>query len=210
MKVLCIGAHPDDAETGPGGTLAKHADKGDDVNVLICTLGGVHGNPADRMEEAQTGASILGIKSDKLRFLDYPVSRLNNPSPDFTATLEKTIEDVNPDRIYCHSPFDYHQVHVTIGKTMGELARKESLKQVIFYEVISSTSRDFIPNAFVDITNYVELKVKSILAHESQAMRIYTQPNVVRALCNIRYAREKVGANPNGMAEAFTIHKYVV
>jgi hypothetical protein len=41
-------------------------------------------------------------------------------------------------------------------------------------------------------------------------MRIYTQPNVVRALCNIRYAREKVGANPNGMAEAFTIHKYVV
>ena len=210
MKVLCIGAHPDDAETGLGGTLAKHVDIGDDVNLLICTFGGVHGNPAERMKEAQAGASILGIQDDKLRFLDYPVSKLNNPSSDFTNTLEKIVEDINPDRVYCHSPSDYHQVHVTIGTTILELSKRDTFRQLLCYEVDSSTSRDFAPNAFVDVTNYIDLKVKSILAHKSQAMRLYTQPGVVRSHCNIRYAREKVGNNPSGMAEAFEIYKYMI
>jgi LmbE family N-acetylglucosaminyl deacetylase len=210
MKVLCIAAHPDDAETGMGGTIAKHVDRKDDVHILTCTLGGVHGDPATRMYEARRGASILGVKDEGLYFLDYPIAKLNRPSGEFTKALKDHVDELRPDRVYVHSPHDYHQVHVTIGRTMLMLAKSELIRQLLFYEVNSSTSRDFKPDAFVDITNYIELKVNSVLAHRSQSARLYTQPNVVKSSCNIRYAREKVGTDPNGMAEAFAIAKYVI
>jgi LmbE family N-acetylglucosaminyl deacetylase len=198
-------------EMGMGGTIAKHVDRGDDVHMLTCTLGGVHGDPADRMKEAQAGAQILGVPYGNIDFLDYPVTKLNEPSRELADVLKKSIRDKYPERVYVHSPHDYHQVHVAIGTTVLDLARSEGfLNQVLCYEVVSSTSRDFKPDAFVDITKYIDLKVESILAHKSQSSRIYTQPGVIRALCNIRYAREKLGMNPNGMAEGFAISKYVV
>lgn len=210
MKVLCIAAHPDDAEVGMGGTIAKHVERDDEVHILTCTLGGVHGDPATRLKEAQLGASTLGVKNERLHFLDYPIAELNRPSEDFTSVLRNFIDDSNPDRVYVHSPHDYHQVHVTIGRTVLKLAASETIRQLLCYEVLSSTSRDFKPDAFVDITRYIDLKVESILAHKTQSARLYTQPSVVRSQCNIRYAREKVGTDPNGMAEAFAIAKYVV
>jgi LmbE family N-acetylglucosaminyl deacetylase len=194
-----------------GGTIARHVDRGDDVYILTCTLGGVHGDPQARKKEAQAGTRILGVSNDRLKFLDYPISKLNSPSADLSQALKEHIDDIDPDRLYVHSPEDYHQVHVTIGATVLRLAElDDGLREVLCYEVISSTSRDFNPNAFVDITNYMDLKVESILAHKSQSTRLYTQPNVIRALGNIRYAREKVGTDPEGMAEGFEIAKYVV
>jgi LmbE family N-acetylglucosaminyl deacetylase len=210
MKVLCIAAHPDDAEMGMGGTIAKHAETEDEIHILTCTLGGVHGDPATRMKEAQQGARTLGVREEMLHFLDYPITKLNKPSKEFTVVLNDFIAELSPERIYVHSPHDYHQVHVTIGRTLLKLAESENLRQLLCYEVNSSTSRDFKPDAFVDITEYIELKVQSVLAHKSQSARLYTQPNVVRSLCNIRYAREKVGTDPNGMAEAFSIAKYLI
>ena len=210
MKVLCIAAHPDDAETGMGGTIAKHVDRDDNVHILTCTLGGVHGDPATRKKEAQLGASILGVRNEGLAFLEYPISELNRPSRDFARVLEDHVHDLGPDRIYVHSPRDYHQVHVTIGRTMLKLSESENIRQLLCYEVSSSTSRDFNPSAFVDITGYIDRKINSVLAHKSQSARLYTQPNVIRSLGNIRYAREKVGTNPNGTAEAFEIAKYTI
>ena len=39
LKVLVVGAHPDDPETGCGGTIARHADEGNDVSILYLTRG---------------------------------------------------------------------------------------------------------------------------------------------------------------------------
>jgi LmbE family N-acetylglucosaminyl deacetylase len=207
MKVVSIGAHPDDVELGMGGTLAKHARSGDKVHIVLCTLGGVSGDPEEREEEARKAASVLGVS--KMHILDYPAPKLNQPSLEFEEVMRKVISDIKPHRVYVHSPHDYHQVHSAISKMTKGATEKENIGQLLFYEVISSTTLEFRPNAYVDITGCIDLKIKSVEAHKSQSDRLYMQPTVVRSLANIRYAREKVGPNPNGYAEAFTIDKLI-
>jgi LmbE family N-acetylglucosaminyl deacetylase len=206
MKIVSVGSHPDDVEIGMGGTLAKHIDKGDDVQIILCTLGGVSGDPKQREEEARKAARLLGAK--RLYALNYPISKLNKPTIEFEKVIKKIIEQINPDRVYTHSSFDYHQVHVTVNKSVLNVVK--DVKQILFYETISSTTPEFRPNAFVDITNYINLKIKSVNAHRTQSNRFYMQPNVIRSLANTRYVWGKVGSNSNGFAEAFIIYKLIL
>jgi len=205
MKIVSIGSHPDDIEIGCGGTLAKHNSQRDCTHAIICTLGGVVGDPKQREEEALRASRILGIK--KLWILDYPVAKLNKPTLEFEKIIKKIIDEIEPNRVYTHSPFDYHQVHVCVSKSVVKAAKE--INQVLFYETISSTTLDFKPNAFVDITKYINLKIKSLSMHKSQLSRFYLQQNVIRSLANTRYVWGKVGTNHKGMAEAFRIHKFI-
>jgi LmbE family N-acetylglucosaminyl deacetylase len=207
LKVVSIGAHPDDVEMGMGGTLAKHARIGDDVHIVLCTLGGVSGDSGSREEEARKAASILGVFN--VHVLDYPASKLNQPTLEFENIIRRILREIKPDMVYVHSSFDYHQVHYAISKATLRATRRENIERVLFYEVTSSTTLDFKPNAFIDITDFIDTKIRSIEAHKSQSDKLYMQPSVVRSLANIRYAREKVGSNPNGYAEGFTIGKLV-
>ncbi len=205
MKIVAIGAHPDDAELGAGGTLAKHVANGDEVHLILTTLGGVVGPFEEREKEARSAARILGI--DNLRILNFPVQKLNKPSLEFANLIKKLLAEIKPDRIYTHTTFDYHQVHVAVSGSVM-LAAKET-KQLLFFETISSTTTDFKPNAFVDITDYIDLKIKSLEIHETQSNRIFIQPNVTRSLANTRYVWSKVGKDPNGCAEGFVISKFI-
>ncbi|HXX05821.1 MAG TPA: PIG-L deacetylase family protein [Candidatus Bathyarchaeia archaeon] len=206
MKIVSIGAHPDDIELGSGGTLAKHKARGDVTHVILCTLGGVCGDPKQREREASEATRILGVK--KLWVLDYPVSKLNKPSIEFEKIIEKLVDDIGPTRVYTHSPFDHHQVHVGVSKSV--LRAADNVNQILYYETISSTTLDFKPNAFIDITKFIDLKIKSINMHKSQSFRFYLQPNVVKSLANTRYVWGKVGTNPKGLAEAFRIQKFIL
>lgn len=205
MKIACIIAHPDDAEMGVGGTLAKHVANGDNVHIILTTLGGVEGPPKKREKEARKAAHILGV--DGLRILNYSVQKLNKPNSEFVGIIKKVLGELRPDRIYTHTTFDNHQVHVTVAESVMHAAKE--IRQVLSCEIISSTTTDFKPNAFVDITNYIDLKVDSLKAHQTQSSRFYIQPNVMRSLANVRYVWGKVGTNPKGFAEAFVIQKFI-
>jgi LmbE family N-acetylglucosaminyl deacetylase len=203
--IVSIGAHPDDVELGLGGTLLKHRFMGDKVHIILCTLGGVSGDPDERKEEARRAAAILG---GHLHILDYPVSKLNRASIEFGNFIGKAIDTINPDRVYVHSSFDSHQVHVAVSESV--LRAIKDTKQVFFYESIASSTFEFRPNAFVDITDFIDQKIKSIDEHKSQSGRMYIKPNVVRSLANTRYIQSKIGSNPYGMAEAFIIHRIIL
>ncbi|MDE1828712.1 MAG: PIG-L family deacetylase [Thaumarchaeota archaeon] len=206
MKVVSVGAHPDDPELGMGGTIAKHTARGDNTEVILVTLGGVSGDPRQREEEAQKSSQILGVK--KLHILDYPVSKLNKRSTELAKIIKKLVDEINPQRIYTHSPFDFHQVHTTVSNSV--LNGAKDVNQILFYEYISSTTQYFIPDAYVDITSFIDLKIKSIKQHKSQLHRLYMRPNVVRSLANVRYIEAKLGSDPSGLAEAFVIQKMIL
>jgi len=206
MKIVSVGSHPDDVELGMGGTLKKHKDCGDDAFVILCTLGGVSGDPTQREEEALEATRILGVK--ELRIINHPISKLNKPTIEFEKIMKKIIDEIGPNRVYTHSPFDYHQVHVAVSKMVTKAA--SDINQILFYETISSTTPEFKPNAFVDITKQINTKIKSVKAHKSQSNRFYIQPNTIKSLANTRYVWGKVGTNPKGLAESFRIHKFIL
>src|SRR5437667_10284782 len=67
LHVVCIGAHPDDPESGCGGTLARYAEAGHRVTIIYLTRGeaGIRGRShqeaaAIRTAEAQAACQILG------------------------------------------------------------------------------------------------------------------------------------------------------
>lgn len=69
LKILCIGGHPDDPESGCGGTFAKLSNDGHLVSVIYLTRGegGIIGMPNDkarriRTKEAEAACQILNVK----------------------------------------------------------------------------------------------------------------------------------------------------
>jgi LmbE family N-acetylglucosaminyl deacetylase len=63
LDILVLAAHPDDAELGCGGTIAKHIAMGYEVGVVDFTRGelGTRGTPEIRAEESAASSAILGL-----------------------------------------------------------------------------------------------------------------------------------------------------
>ncbi len=80
MRILAIGAHPDDIEFGCGGTLIKYARQGHDIFLLVMTEGGGCGDPAIRRQEQERAAQILQVS--KLFWGEYPDTVIEqDPAP---------------------------------------------------------------------------------------------------------------------------------
>src|SRR3954464_15713082 len=76
LHVVCVAAHPDGAESGCGGTLARYAEAGHDVHVLYVTRGemGIEGKSPEeaaaiRTAEAEEACRALGVKA---HYFDHP------------------------------------------------------------------------------------------------------------------------------------------
>jgi N-acetylglucosamine malate deacetylase 1 len=192
-----------------GGTLARHSKRGDEIHIILCTLGigGTSGDPKTREKEAQDAANVLNAK---LHILNFPVVKLNKPSIEFEGILKSTIHDINPHRLYVHSPFDYHQVHEAVSECARNAAIAEDVKQLLFYEIISSTSPEFRANAYVDITDYMDTRIKCLAHHYTQSTKLYMQAHMIKSLAHTRYLLGKIGTRQDGMAEAFTIGRMVI
>ena len=164
MRVLAIGAHPDDIELGCGGSLAAHRAAGHDIALLIMTTGEQGPQAArSRVEEQQEAAALLGAPVYWGGFEDGEVPDGRAP----VAAIEQVMSDFAADLVYTHSPRDTHQDHRTTGHASLAAARRCS--RVLMYESPSSTG--FCPTMFVDLAEYVETKLSLIRAHISQVLK---------------------------------------
>jgi LmbE family N-acetylglucosaminyl deacetylase len=161
MRLLAIGAHPDDIEFGCAGILAQYSKKGNDVHLLVVADGGMAGDPKVRMKEQEISAEIMGAKEllwggykDTLIVFDKPLIDL----------LEGFLRNVNPSLVLVNYPDDTHQDHVRLANAAVSATRYTP--KVIFYE--TPTSIGFNPLIFADIEETLEKKVKCLEAHASQ------------------------------------------
>jgi LmbE family N-acetylglucosaminyl deacetylase len=161
MRVLAIGAHPDDIEFGCAGVLAYYSQQGAEVYLLVVADGAMGGDPQVRQKEQEISAEILEVKEllwggyqDTLIIFDKPLIDL----------LEGFLRDVNPSLVLVNYPEDTHQDHVRLSKATVSASRYTP--NVIFYE--TPTSIGFKPMIFADIGNTLEKKIKCLEAHTSQ------------------------------------------
>src|SRR5882724_6009999 len=114
LKIVCVGGHPDDPESGCGGTLAKFAAIGHAVTIIYLTRGeaGISGksheeSAAIRTREATEACSILKTKPVFAGQIDGDTI-LNN---EWVKKIQQSIVEEKPDLVFTHWPLDSHKDH---------------------------------------------------------------------------------------------------
>ena len=179
--VLAIGAHPDDIEIGCGGTVKKHISKGDEVYYVLATNGEKGGNPKERVEEAKMSAGLMGVKD--VFFLNLQDSYILH-NGDTVSMLDQVMQKISPDIIYVHSLKDYHQDHKNIAKSTLSASRK--MENNIFCYEAPSTTLEFVPIAFNNISETFESKMECINRFVSQESKNYVERQAIVNLAKFR------------------------
>ena len=180
-RILAVGAHPDDIELACGATLAKFVDSGHEVHALVMTHGSTGGDEVTRVAEANAAAQFLGLTA--LKVMDFPDSRLPEYGKEMIDAIEALLLRLNPDIVLTHSAHDRHQDHHAVHMATIRAARTHPA--VLSYESPSVTD-EFTPRFYVDIDQYVDVKVDSVRIHQSQKDRPYVRPEQIKALALLR------------------------
>ncbi|HBU69263.1 MAG TPA: hypothetical protein DEE98_02645 [Elusimicrobia bacterium] len=161
MKIVAIGAHPDDLEYGCGGTLYKLSKAKHDINLVVMTRGEMGGDPDLRQKEQEKVAKMLNAKLYWGRFTDTQVPL----QKETINTIEFFIKKIKPDLIFVMFPNDTHQDHRVVSQATMTATRY--VKNVLFYEVPSTV--EFTPaSIFTDIEPVLNKKMEILKAHKSQ------------------------------------------
>lgn len=172
-KVVCVGGHPDDPESGCGGTLAKFANAGHDVTIIYLTTGeaGIEGKSNDeaaaiRKREAIDACKILNAKPVFAGQIDGDTI-VNN---EWLQKLQKLIKDEAPDIVFTHWPIDSHKDHQCASLlTIQTWMRSQQKFPLYFFEVCAGEqTMTFHPTDYIDITDTQEQKRKAVYCHTSQ------------------------------------------
>jgi len=184
LRVVCVGAHPDDPETGCGGTLSRLAAAGHEVTVVYLTRGEagvkyipketITWNPCEekaavagvRTAEALRACSVLGVQ---VVFTDQPDGQTAAGGQEFDRFTELT-GSLKPDLVLTHWPIDTHCDHRIASLLAYQAWQFFGRKFVLaYYEVMTGVqTQGFQPNWYVDITGTWPVKRNACFAHRSQ------------------------------------------
>lgn len=180
LDILVLAAHPDDAELGCGGTIARHVALGHKVGVVDFTRGelGTRGSVETREREAADSAAILGLAIRKN--LDLPDGFFRNEK-EHQLEVVKAIREFQPDVVLANAVYDRHPDHgrgsdlafeasFLAGLVKVETSlngrQQEPWRPKVLYHYIQSL---FIkPDFVVDVSPYWEQKMKAVRAFKTQ------------------------------------------
>ena len=226
VDILAIGVHPDDVELGCSGTIAKHIAMGKTVAVLDLTLGelGTRGSAALRTQEAFASAKVLGISSrTQLNFKD---GFFQNNEEHQLKVIEQ-IRKYSPEIVLCNAISDRHPDHGRAARLVADacfysgLIKIETLlentvqkawrpKAVYHYIQDHYIHPDFV----IDISDFFDIKHKSIMAFSSQFFAANSQepetPISSKEFLESLDSKMSVWGRSIGVkyAEGFTVNRY--
>ncbi|MEA3415177.1 MAG: PIG-L deacetylase family protein [Thermodesulfobacteriota bacterium] len=165
MKILAIGAHPDDIEIGCAGSLLKYAASGHDVYLLVMTLGEMGGEAEIRKEEQARSAEIMKVRD--LFWGKYKDTQLETHLTDMISDIEAIARKIRPDFVFVNYGDDTHQDHRMLSR--ATISATRYTRNVLFYE--TPTTNNFSPTLFIDLKDTMDKKITALLAHKSQVER---------------------------------------
>ncbi len=210
-KVLVVAVHPDDETLGCGGTLLKHKANGDEINWLICTETNpandfykVRENEIEKVNKLYDFDSVTNLKLKAIQVDEYSMS-------DLIGKLSKVINKIKPNIIYLPFKGDVHSDHRKIFEAAYSCTksfRYPFINKIYMIETLSetefapSTKEDsFIPNVFVDISQFMDKKIEIMKVFDSEISEhpfprsernIRALGTVRGATCGIEYAESFV------------------
>lgn len=179
--VLVVAAHSDDETIGCGGTIARHVAEGDEVHLLFMTDGVGSREALDedakaRLSAAHHAAQILGVSTTTN--LSFPDNRMDSvPLLDIVKEIEAKISKIAPEVVYTHHLGDLNVDHQVTHKAVITACRPQPgfcVKEIYAFEVLSSTEWQspsllpFVPNVFIDIADYLPIKMQALEAYAEE------------------------------------------
>lgn len=199
-NVLVVAVHPDDETLGCGGTLLRHKENGDTIHWLICTtINKSHKNYKIREKEIAKVCDLYGFDSmhnlrlETMKVDEYSMSEL-------ITKISKVINEVEPNIIYMPFKSDVHSDHRAIfdaSYSCTKSFRYPFIEKIYMIETLSETEfapstkeNSFIPNSFVNISDFINKKVEimKIFKSEIAAHPFPRSEKNLRALATIRGA----------------------
>ena len=192
-SVLVVMAHPDDAEFGCGGTIAKWAAAGKAINYVLCTSGDKGSSDPDmipyrlaqtRRQEQINAAHALGARD--VVFLSYEDGTLTN-TLQLRRDIVRQIRKFKPDAVVCQDPtmrfggnrYLNHPDHRAAGDACLDAVYPSARDPHVFpellvegfephkvREVFMSTNQN--PDVWIDVTDCFERKLEGLRQHVSQ------------------------------------------
>lgn len=185
LKVIVIGAHPDDPETGCGGLISLFAMKGYDVVSAYHTRGeaGIQDTPYGKAAEIRTSEALKACKVMNARaaFIGQIDGNCEITKNRYSEMYD-FIKAEAPDIVFTHWPIDTHRDHRICSSLVYDswLQLKQKF-DLYYFEVESGTqTQNFNPTVFVDISSVIEKKNEACNCHVSQqietVMKEYHEP----------------------------------
>ena len=173
-RVLVVAAHPDDEVLGVGGTILKHVESKDEVQVCIVTKAYEPQWTKDyisgKLKEQKAVDEVLGIKAR--HNIDFPTVKLNTiPTIELNQAITDVVDRVKPDLIYTHFENDLNYDHTLIFKACLVATRPPKRIKLLSFETLSETewnNKPFCPNYWVDIEKYIGRKIEAFQKYQSE------------------------------------------
>jgi len=185
LKIMVIGAHPDDADIRCGGLALKYIAGGHTVKFLSTTNGDTGHHQIGGIElarrrhaEAQASARVAGLA-------EYEILDLHNgelePSVANRKLIIRIIREYNPDLIITHRPNDYHPDHRYTSQLVQDASYIVTVPNMVaLTDILPRTPKicymhdqfrkplPFQPDVVVGIDEVIDKKVEMMHCHESQ------------------------------------------
>ena len=172
LRIVCVGAHPDDPESGCGGALLRYAALGHAVTIVYLTRGerGIEGKSLDeaariRTAESETACKIIGAKPVFFGQIDGATEVTRAQIDAMTRLLAAE----RPDILLTHWPIDTHPDHQVASMLTIRAWMNLGSGSLYFFEVdAGDQTQGFLANTYIDITAVREKKKAALFAHVSQ------------------------------------------
>ena len=227
LDILVLAAHPDDAELGCGGTIAKHIALGHKVGIVDFTRGelGTRGTVQTRDQEAAESARILGVSvRENLNLKD---GFFRNVAEDQMAVI-RVIRKYRPELILANAVFDRHPDHGKGAELAFESSFLAGLSKVetsldgkpqtswrpkAMYHYIQS--QYLKPDIIVDVSDFWETKMTAIRAfktqfydpHSNEPTTYISNPGFLKMVES--RAQEMGYAIGKNYGEGFTVRRFI-
>ncbi|WP_276089070.1 bacillithiol biosynthesis deacetylase BshB1 [Pedobacter sp. JY14-1] len=180
LDILVLAVHPDDAELGCSGTIARYIAEGRKVGIVDFTRGelGTRGSAEIRDQEAADSARILGLHvRENLRFRD---GFFKNDEPHQMAVV-RMLRKYRPEIVLTNALEDRHPDHGRAGDLSNDACFLSGLPRISSQDngqeqeawrprlVLQFIQDRYLkPDVIIDITPYMDTKIASIKAFRTQ------------------------------------------